>query len=361
MPSTLRYGATEMPNSEFTFNLLFRHLGRDTDEEWEIVEPRFAEYWKSAAPLFRSKTYEHHGCTVRIEIDWAPYGRRIIRDHNILAPVRKGQPIKSDWYTKMSRPLRLKASCVLTGSNELSGYDWYPNFFLEYFLYEVFAISNLACPGSAQFYGLSIEGKTISHTTEPRLSTFYFDEWMIESVRGLQPCAHKLNPETVARWFFAVNPRVTQVAENATQRALFALYQLCRSDGDIDFVIWLFNALESLLSTRVGENFSGLVRRAALVLELNATETAAMAKRLRKLYDLRSAFVHGGYDLAHPIHSEPIDTRLNKHYGNVLQLSMYGFFILASLLQRMIETNRTVLVFEERLAGLQRELKGSAP
>jgi hypothetical protein len=341
-----------MPSREFTFNLVFRHPGRVGEEEWEVIEPRFAEYWKSAAVPLCSRTYEHNGCTARVEIDWAPYGRRIIRDHNIMAPVRKGQPDKTDWYAKVSRPLRLEASCVLSGSNKLSSYDWYPTFFLEYFFYEIFAISNLACPGSAEFHGLSIEGKTNSSTTDPHLSAFYFDEWMIESVRGLKPSARLLSPETAAQWFSAVNPRVTQKAENGTQRALFALYHLCKNDGHIDFVMWLFNALESLLSTRVGENFSGLVRRAALVLELSAAETAAMSKRLRKLYDLRSAFVHGGYDVAHPIHSEPIDERLNEHYGNVLQLSKYGFFLLASLLQRMTEKNLTMLVFEEKLAAV---------
>jgi len=340
-----------MTSSEFTFNLLFRHFGRDTDEEWEVIEPYFAEYWKSAVEPLRSKTYDHNGCSIKVTVDWSPYVRRIIHYHNIMGPVRKGQTNNEEWYAKINRPLRLKATCILTGSNKLSEYTWYPEFFLEYYLYEIFAISNLACPGAADFYGLTIESKTTKSTDRPRLSAFYFDEWMIESVRGRQPCARMLNPEAVARWFSAVNPDVTQKADNATQRAIFALYHLCKSDGHIDFVLWLFNALETLLSTRVGENFTGLVRRVALVLELNAAESKAMSKRLRKLYDLRSAFVHGGYDVPHPIHSEPIDERISEQYENVLQLSTYGFILFASLLQRMIETNRTVFVFEENLVG----------
>jgi hypothetical protein len=271
-------------------------------------------------------------------------------DHKIMAAVRSGRTVDGDWYKKIDRSLTLKAHCEISGSNELSKYAWYPGFFLEYFLYEVFAISNLACPGAANFYSLSVYSDEHESRMEPKLSAFYFDDWMIESIRGCKPAAEILDPEDVSKWFFAVNPQVTQKAESGTQRSLFSLYHLCRNDGQIDFVMWLFNALESLLSTRVGENFSGLVRRAALVLGLSQSERDSMAKRLRKLYDLRSAFIHGGYNVAHPIHSEPIDDRLNNDYGNILELSGYGFFVLAALFQRMVSSNRTELIFEERLA-----------
>jgi len=343
-----------MENREFLFSLVFGHPGRDSEEEWHRIEPCFIEYWKLAAVPLRSRTYEHLGCTVKVDIDWSVYGRRIIRDFNAMSKIRNGKQDNTDLYAKILRPLRLKALCVISGSNKLSGYDWYPIFFLEYYLYEVFFISNLACPGSANFYNISIEGSATKTENLNRvsLSNFYFDEWMIESIRGVKPSAHLLNPAIAAKWFFEVNPHVTQQAENGTQRALFALFHLCKNDGHIDFVMWLFSALESLLATRVGENFSGLIRRAALVLELNSTETSAMSKRMRKLYDLRSAFVHGGFDIAHPIHSESIDWRLDKQYGNVLECSKYGFFLLTAILQKMIETQRKELVFEERLVEM---------
>jgi hypothetical protein len=339
-----------MTSRNFTFNLTLHSALRENDDEWEVIEPRFAEYWKSAVGPLSSKTYEHNEVTVRLAIDWAPLVRRMIRDYNLMAPIRDGRDIGHDLARKLLRPFRLKATCVLVGGNDLSNYDWYPKFFLEYFLYEVFVVSNLTCPGAANFFNVLIEGREgIVPREEMRLSAYYFDDWAIESIRGLRPSARLLRLETVMNWFSKVNPRVTLQAESGTQRTLFSLYHLCRNDGDIDFVLWLFNALESLLSTRVGENFSGLVRRAALVLELDAKETATLSTRLRKLYELRSTFIHGGYQVAHPIGAAAIDKRVSDQYGRVLDLSKHGFFLLASLLQRMIEMDRSELEFSEVL------------
>ena len=124
---------------------------------------------------------------------------------------------------------------------------------------------------------------------------------------------------------------------------------MCRSDGHIDFVVWLFTALESLLSTRVGENLDGKVLRASLVLACNEAEQNRLSRSLRKLYELRSAFVHGGYAVAHPLHYEPIEPRLDKDCSEIIRLSKYGFSVLVAILQAMIVGGRQNLSFEERL------------
>lgn len=338
-----------MRGREHTFDLVLPHPGRVDEEEWAVLDPKFAEFWKTSAAVLGNRRYEHEGCTVQIEVDWAPLGRRIGSDHKTMYPVRTGQSATDNWYRKVSRPLRLKALCVIGGSNDLSRHEWYPAFFVQYFLYEVFAIANLAAPGAAEFYALSILTRPDKSSEKLELSAFYFDNWMVESLRGQKPAALLLDVEQAANWFWKVNPRLTQKAESRTQRALFGLYHLCKNDGHIDFVMWLFNALESLLSTRVGENFAGLVRRTSLILELDERESRQLNKRFRKLYDLRSSFVHGGYSVAHPLHADPIDKRLGDAYDEILQASKYGFAVFAALLQRMIVIDQVTLEFEERL------------
>jgi len=335
---------------EVHYKLRFGSIGRDMEDGWETIEPRIIKHWDGASELLSARTYQHEGCEVHVTVNWTPYARRLARDHEIMAAVLTRRWTKGDWYSKVSRALKLNAACTVKGKNKLSEYPWYPGFFLEYFLYEIFAISNLACPGSAHFYSLSIEGQGTRSRDHPRLSNFLFDVWAVESLEGsVQPSAQVLDLEAVTRWMMEVNPRVTQTGETGTQRSLFALYQLCKSDGQVGDILWIFNALESLLSTKVGENFSGLVRRAALVLGLDAKEASAMSKKLRKLYDLRSSFVHGGYNVAHPIHSEAIDRRLDAQYEEVFVGTKYGFAVLAALFQRMISRNMTALRFEERL------------
>jgi len=340
----------KMQRREFQFELTFKWLGRDIEEEWQVIEPLFVQYWRTASPVLRANSYEHDGCSIAIDVDWTPLARRILRDNKIMAPVRLGHNNDGTWYAKINRPLKLKARCVIEGSNRLAKYDWYPRFFVEYFLFEVFAISNLSCPGAANFYRLTVRGdRSAVAPNQFELSSIYFDDWMVESIGGFTPTAKQLDPRLVAEWLRKVSPRVSQKGSTSTERALFSLHHLCRGDGGIDSVIWVFNALESLLSTRIGENFAALVRRIGLVLELDAKQTANLKRRMRELYDLRSAFVHGGYDVTHPLHSESIDPSLNYHYWRSLEGAKFGFFILGALFQRMIELGRPTLEFEERL------------
>jgi hypothetical protein len=333
-----------------SFTIIVRSPGRQQEEYWETIEPQEAAFWKEAAFKLANYTYQHEGCEVDVAIDWAPLVRRLLRDHDLLTPIRlRQQPPTLDWHAKLSQPLRLTAACSIKGRNKLSENFWYSEFFIEYFLYEVFTIVNLACPGAAEF--LNFELRRDKRIPEERmgLSAFYFGEWMISTKEGKAPQAKVLDLETTIDWFRTVNPHVTQKAENNTQRALYAMYQLSKSDGHIDFIMWLFNALESLLGTRVGENFSGLVRRSALLLQLNDKEKKELSKKLRELYDLRSSFVHGGYQVAHPLHREPIDPRLDEDYSRILNLSIYGFGVLGALLQSMIEQRLPFVVFEERI------------
>lgn len=327
-----------------------RSHGRPSEEEWELIEPAWIEFWKHALPSLRERSFEHGTVNVKVTLDWAPYLRRLLRQHNLLAPVRSGEKSDPNRFAKLDRPLKLKAVCSIKGKNKLTQYSWYPEFFVKYYLYETFLCANLACPGSADFLGFSIKEEEREVKDKIGLSAYYFDEWLVASIRGHAPKAITIEPAEVAAWIKAVNPTVTQRAESGTQRALFALYHMCHSDGHIDFVVWLFTALESLLSTKVGENFSGMVRRASMVLGLDQANQKRLSSRLRKLYDLRSSFVHGGYAVAHPLHYETIDPRLDKDYGEVLELSIFGFGVLAAILQAMITGKRLSLAFEERIA-----------
>jgi Apea-like HEPN len=338
-----------MPSTLTTHIIVDSSRGRGSDEEWEQIESEWITFWKRALPSLRTRSYEHDGTTVTIELDWAPYLRRLVKHHNLLAPIRRGEAGDPNWITKLDRPLKLKAICSITGENSLTQYSWYSDFFLQYYLYEIFICANLGSPGSADFFGFEIGAQTRSRTHKLGLAAYYFDEWSVASIKGQVPPAANIDPAIVVAWVRAVNPTVTQRAETGTQRALFAIYHMCRNDGHIDFVVWLFTALESLLSTKVGENFSGMARRASLVLGLDKTGQKRLSNRLRELYNLRSSFVHGGYAVAHPLHHESIDPRLDEDYGKVIQLSTYGFGILMAILQAMILANRQLLEFEERI------------
>src|SRR5436305_1911550 len=79
-------------------------------------------------------------------------------------------------------------------------------------------------------------------------------------------------------------PTAGQLPTNPTERARFALIHLTKLDGDMLSIVWLFYALESLLQTRVGENFGSIVRRLTVLLGLAKDDVAMMKKQLRVLY-----------------------------------------------------------------------------
>ncbi len=340
-----------MKTNQYEFSIIVRSPGRQHEEEWETIEPREIAFWKTAAQKLKTRTYNHNECIIKVHINWNPLTRRMIRDYDLNLPLRTGKTPSVDWYAELSKPLQLKAKCAIVGSNDLSSYPWYPKFFIEYFLYEVFMIVNLALPGAAEFLNFELQNAKDPARTRMGLSAFYFSEWMLRSIEGKSPGAKALDLDETIDWFTQVNPHLTQKAENSTQKALYATYQLCLSDGQIDFVLWFFNALEALLSTKVGENFSGIIRRANALLVLNEKQRSHLQKTLRSLYDLRSSFVHGGYEAHHPLQREVIDRRLEDDYLKILTLSIEGFAILGALLQALIEKKIPIVAFEEKVVA----------
>jgi len=132
---------------------------------------------------------------------------------------------------------------------------------------------------------------------------------------------------------------------------MFALLHLAKLDGEMLSVVWLFYALESLLQTKVGENFGSIVRRLTLLLGLANNEIPTMKKQMRVLYDLRSAIVHGGFEAIHPMKDEAIDKRVDGVFSRLLNATEYGLVVLVAAIQKMAEENWPQLRFDEIIVG----------
>jgi len=116
-------------------------------------------------------------------------------------------------------------------------------------------------------------------------------------------------------------------------------------------VIWLFYAFESLLQTKAGENFSSIVRRLCLLLKTNKQQSELLKKKMRTLYDIRSAIVHGGFEVTHPMHNELLDERVDDTFGKLLDATDYGHAILLASIQKTIENGWTFPRIEEMIEG----------
>jgi hypothetical protein len=219
---------------------------------------------------------------------------------------------------------------------------------VENFIHDVFLIINLAAPGSCDFHGASLAEEKFSeislsnHHFEMDFNIFFDKRWRVIRVIEL---------DRVIRWYDAVRDGVSQLPQNHMERVLFALLHLAKNSTSPMSVIWLFYAFESLFQTRVGENFSSIVRRASLLLEADKRESELLRKGLRSLYEVRSGIVHGGFEVIHPLHNDILDKRVNDSFYDLITAIDFGHAVLTACVQRIIEKNWCFVQFDERVSG----------
>lgn len=333
--------------STYLISLEFKNFSRDMEDHYKTIDPSIEAFWHKASKILRQCEYTHNDCTITIDVGWQRMANRIRRDNDLLRPVRIGTPLDKKWFSKVSRPLKITAKVNTINKNKYSDYKWYPSFFIEAFIHEFFLIANLSTPGSANFRSLFINSGNESRSTKVRLSSFCFENGWVESLDGGWPTVEALPIEDVREWFQAISIGYKQRASTGIEKALYVLLHMAKDETRIDSVIWIFNGLEALVSTRVGESVSGLVRRLGMILDLDLPAQKKLNKEIRSLYDLRSSFVHGGYAVPHPIHSEVIDRALDDDATKLYQLHQFGASLLISTIQALIKKKIINLRFDE--------------
>lgn len=335
----------------FSIQFELRHITRDAEDDWEIIEPEHISTWNEACRLIPGASYTHAQCEASVMIDWQPMVSRLAYLHDLRKTLYSASRSESFDWSPFLEPITLNGSVTIQGENELVEYDWYPGFFAELYAYELFAILNLSYPGSCNFLTLSIKVKGDRVALEPRLPGYPFDFARVETLAGRWPSLQVLPLRQVALWYSSLQLGTRQSAETSVEKLLFAMLHLSKRDDYAEAVIWIFYALETLVETRVGESVSTLVRRVSLLLGLDEKQKIALNKQLRKLYDLRSSIVHGGYRVTHPIAQEVVDRSVGDERSRAIDLFQFGFTIVVACLQALIARGWTHLSFQETMAG----------
>jgi len=310
------------------------------DQEIEI-------FWRQALGGLSCRTYQHGNSEISVSVNWKRLVERIRADNGLRRQVDEGHPPKN-WLERILKPLSLSTKVIIRGGEATTLSSHYAAHFVEVFLHEVFLIANFTAPGSAEFWKLSFFGG--EYERDIRLSAFSFDVGWTSHLNGDWPEVRALPYERVLRWFAAVDMGCRQRPRSGVESALYVLLHMAKGgDAYIDSIVWLFHGFETLVSTKVGENFAGLVRRLSLVLDLDVSKQEMLRKKLRELYNLRSAFVHGGYPIPHPLQNSVIDNSLAEHINKVFDLWCFGTFLLISTLQALILKGAISFEFDERL------------
>jgi hypothetical protein len=259
-------------------------------------------------------------------MDWSPVHAHLTEQ---LSPSEN----ENWWETEFRVPAEVKIS----GRNKMSKHDWYPLFFVESYLYDLFIVLNLALPGAADFFNVRVEATRPIQVERLGLSAYYYEAAFRNSDQW--PPLYAVDLQTVSAWYSRVRSGFGQVPETPVERAMFAMLHVCRSSGRPEDIVWLFYAFESLFQTRAGENYSTLIERISLLLVPNSKQEKHLRKNLRAMYDFRSSFVHGGLQVIHPMHYDTMDERVDNHYDAIIKHSVYGTKLLVACLHRYVHEN----------------------
>ena len=321
------------------------------DDNWRVTEAEYIKVWRAAVEKLARRKVKVSDVSYDVEVDWTPMLRRHERHFSAMRYIHAK---RTEFHARIlkarfpQRPSNIKIAVTANSKNE----GIFP-YIAESVIYDIFIIMNIAAPGCCNFYKAELVGSDAKR--EISLPSGEFELGVLPPIPNRKlPSIAFIPLQDVVSWYDSVRVGVKQVPTNATERAIFTLLHLARLDIDPVSIVWFFYALESLLKTRVGENFGSIVRRLSLLLNLSPEDAIGLKKQLRILYDHRSAIVHGGFKVMHPMNVDGLDDTLSSHIGDLLSASAYAHVVLVSAFQRMALNNWPELFFEETIAGPDR-------
>ncbi len=321
-----------------------------TDEGWQRVQPEYVKAWTLAVHSLREHSIAVGSDRYTALVDWTSTLRRHKRYYSALQFVHSGGSDKGAYLERLLRakfPQRPSQNTIEVQAKNVEQ----PQLLsvAENVVYDAFLIMNIAAPGSCNFYRASLLGDKI----EPNVSLFNhaFESLSFVSLKEKWPNIAFLHLDQVISWYRAVRQGAQQIPSNPMERVLFALFHISKIEMSPIEVIWLFYAFESLLQTSVGQNFSLIVKRLCLLLDADEKQSSTVRRRMRELYDLRSAMVHGGYEVTHPMHDSGIDERVMQSFVRETRAMDYGYALLIAAVQKTIQNDWKYPKFSEVIDG----------
>jgi hypothetical protein len=344
------------PRKILTYNLSFRNVGREiSDADWESIEPIHIELWQRVQDLYEFFEVDFKGYKYQLKFDFSFAIEDLSHRYNVMRRlVIDGDKSAINDFKHQETDVRI----IATTNDSARRFDQSDDL-IEFNVYIIFIAMNLASPGSCDFDGgyivrcpadLNIFGKEIrrdislsAHMFEAALYEKEATPWLeLKTSASLKPF----------EWLQAVCPQFHIIPENAVARCVYALMYLSRDHVSPSGITWVFYGLESLFQCRHGENFATLVRRIANLLNLSKPEEKSMKSEMRKLYDARSSFIHGGMNVVHPMRNEVLDRRADDAAWQTVQLITFGVALIIKCLQKMIEDNAVDLKFVEHVESI---------
>jgi hypothetical protein len=261
--------------------------------------------------------------------------------------IRNSESTGSDFFTTTSIPCEVRFSTRMARSSA----EHTARHYLEHFFCDVFLALNLATPGCCNFCVAKIPHSIPLFVKEMGLSASVVEHGWYESTKHHQM---RLIPfRRVWLWLEGVIPTVKQVAETNAQRLLFSLFNIFQSWSYSPVqLIWIAHALEAIFKQRPAQGSALMFQRICSAFTIPTIDRKKFSARLRRMYDERHAFVHGGLDIAHPLENEVVDPDLNRYTARLIPHVDFGAQLVVSTAQLLITKNWCDMNFTEQLTGV---------
>ncbi len=229
-----------------------------------------------------------------------------------------------------------------------------PNdYYIEYFLHQVFLALNLSSPGCCTFHGTTIHRDDSPEVwkTSLNLNGYSGTPYTLSS-GDLWPVISFIPLADTWYWLQSLNPGMQQIAQTRVEKALFAMLYVSKDDDlNPGRLIWLAHALEALFDTPELGISKALKSRIFLVLGKPASHSKKIKGAIDSFYKLRSSFVHGGLDIAHPLGNPALHQEIDKFENRILKEANLAISIIWATLQLFVHNNWKEIEFSESFVG----------
>lgn len=321
------------------FNVTVNHIFGQSDETpYEVVEI-YRRTWEEIIDEYSEFTFELDDKIIEVSINWGSVRKRLQKVETMSG----------------------KGKLVINLSTDNLRVPYNPRVYLSHFLalilHDIFLTANLAAPGCLDFYGAKYNSSTPEiggrFMHELHYSSIFLNWAWTEIAEKYQwPVISRIPLREVIKWHKSLNIQARQIAEKSIERTLFALVHFCSEpSASPNTLLWLMHALEAIYDTPKEAISQVLKRRIELTLGVPSTHSQVLRKEINKLYEVRSTFVHGDFDIHHPVKNERLDGKLDDYTLNQIEKNQFACAIVIATLQNMILHNWTELTFKEVLAN----------
>lgn len=215
------------------------------------------------------------------------------------------------------------------------------------FLYHLFLILNLSCPGFLDLYSAELNTE---FSTKYNISNHYFkDCWYSND----WPSITYIPVHIVKEWYDKLGLWDTIKSKSRLEKCIFSLLHFCEEEKiSPSKIVWLAHAIESIFEIPQSSILQTMKERILIVLSNeNDVNHKIILKKLNEFYQYRSNFVHGNLDIFIPSESI-IDVEGNEDYlGKLFETEEFAFKILTATLQRMILAGWSTFNFKTIVTG----------